>query len=577
MDTETRWSDGDGDIAVHTLRLGVACYVVFDASGRVRSRVVFRFTRVREFWRWVEEHTYPGTRTYLVSHNVHFDLKVLGAFRALKRQKWRLTKLLLNGAASIIDFRKEKRSIRVVDNLNWFKVSLEKLGEEIGISKLTMPHVNATNKEWFVYCERDVQVLVAAWEKWIGFVREADLGCFAATLAGQSFNAFRHRFMPHAIYIHTRERVLENERQAYHGGRVECFHLGEAPRGRYYYLDINSMYPAVMLTGEYPTRYVKSVVSPSLSLVRQAGDRYCLLGEASLDTASPLYAKVANNRLLFPVGRFSTWLTSREIAEADRRGHLLSVKQIHLYEKHNIFKEYVEFFYQARRRYKAEGQDTFAYMSKLLLNSLYGKFGQKNEEWEKVGEDEDAPDGVERIYDIQAHEWSRYRTINGLIEQATGYSEGYNSFPAIAAHITADARLELWRIIEAAGVGNVYYCDTDSVFVNEAGRAALASQVDEGRLGALGEKGSAELLRIYGPKDYVFGSQTVLKGIRPDAREIAPGTYEQIRFEGLRGALVEGDLNTMKVYTVRKHLARNYRKGIVNADGSVSPFVLDEL
>jgi hypothetical protein len=47
-------------------------------------------------------------------------------------------------------------------------------------------------------------------------------------------------------------------------------------------------------------------------------------------------------------------------------------------------------------------------------------------------------------------------------------------------------------------------------------------------------------------------------------------------FRGLKGALRDHDMNRMIVTRGVKRLTRIYNKGIVNTDGSVSPFELDE-
>jgi len=65
-----------------------------------------------------------------------------------------------------------------------------------------------------------------AWKRWIEFCQSEDLGAFGYTIAGQSFNAFRHKFMKEDIYIHNSEKVLELERECYKGGRCEAFFIG---------------------------------------------------------------------------------------------------------------------------------------------------------------------------------------------------------------------------------------------------------------------------------------------------------------------------------------------------------------
>jgi hypothetical protein len=164
--------------------------------------------------------------------------------------------------------------------------------------------------------------------------------------------------------------------------------------------------------------------------------------------------------------------------------------------------------------------------------------------------------------------------VSGIIEESVGFQEGWNTLVAIAAHITADARLKLWDLILLAGRENVFYCDTDSVFTNDRGFARAKSEIVAGKLGKLDLKGSSNLLLIRGAKDYVFGNTTVIKGIRADAKKISENEYEQTQFEGFAGALRKGRLDKMMLGTVRKSLHREYKKGIITKTGHVKPFTL---
>jgi len=81
-------------------------------------------------------------------------------------------------------------------------------------------------------------------------------------------------------------------------------------------------------------------------------------------------------------------------------------------------------------------------------------------------------------------------------------------------------------------------------------------------------------LVIHGAKDYAKDDHRVIKGIRANATEIGPATFEQDVFQGLKGALEDGDLDRMLITRGRKVLSRDYRKGTVGPTGRVSPYRL---
>jgi hypothetical protein len=238
-----------------------------------------------------------------------------------------------------------------------------------------------------------------------------------------------------------------------------------------------------------------------------------------------------------------------------------------------IFREYVDFFYRMRQEYIETNNIAFAYICKIFMNSLYGKFGQRNEIYETVGFDSKEADGAFEYWDTDTNQLRKRRVIGGAIQESIGFREGYESFCAIASHVTADARMKLWELFETAGTENVMYCDTDSAVTNEKGTEKLTPLVGKG-LGKLSVKGVSVHLVLHGNKDYEFGEEVVMKGIKKDAVQIGDGLFEQTQFEGLAGAIRNGRTGRMMTHTMTKQLKRVYDKGVVLKSGRVVPIRL---
>jgi hypothetical protein len=79
---------------------------------------------------------------------------------------------------------------------------------------------------------------------------------------------------------------------------------------------------------------------------------------------------------------------------------------------------------------------------------------------------------------------------------------------------------------------------------------------------------------IHGPKDYLIDGHARIKGIRKNAKQIGPNTFEQDKFTTLVGLLRLGQLSAPVVTRLTKHLRRQYTKGIVDKSGRVSPLSL---
>ena len=233
-------------------------------------------------------------------------------------------------------------------------------------------------------------------------------------------------------------------------------------------------------------------------------------------------------------------------------------------------------FYELRQEFKSAGVAEYEELCKKMLNSLYGKFGQKGEDWKLIGECPGEPDREEMVIDMKHKKIKRLRYLLGQIFLMTGVGECFDSFPAIAAHVTGYARMYLWSLMQQAGWGNYYYCDTDSLLVNEVGLCNLKDFMSPTKLGFLKIDEQCGNVTIRGLKDYTTQSKTVTKGIRKSAVRIADGVYTQEQWPSFRGLLRSGHPETYIVKTITKHLTREYTKGDVTPSGVVLPFVFDD-
>lgn len=576
FDTETRNVDFDNNARELQLRLGVAKFCRRRANGTLNVVDEITFTTRAQFHEWVESKIQKGRRTFMVAHNIGFDIQVLDVLGYLRAHKWKRVMTFLDYSITLFKYRRRKASLVLFDNMNIFKVRLEELGHNIGLEKLNVDFEDATEDKLRVYCTRDVDIMIRAWEQWFAFLREHDAGNFAYSLAGQSFNAYRHRFMNERIFIHNNERALALERAAYHGGRCEAFFIGTLKPASYYKLDVNSMYPAVMRNYTFPVRLISHRTTVIKDEFQFAYEHYGIIARVKVDTPHPFFPKDIKGQLCFPLGRFETTICKPEIELLYRYKIPFTVVEYAIYEEKAPFKDFVDYYYNLRMQYRKEGNTTFEYLSKVLLNSLFGKFGQKKDKWVMAKGFSGEKDGIQEYFDVDTGQLIKLRIIGGRAERSAGKVEGQNSFPAISAYITSYARAMLIDIMSTAEWKNVAYCDTDSIITNAAGRLNCANFIDNTRLGFLKIEQQGEQLSIRGLKDYIFNGKETIKGVKRDAIFIKEDEVIQDKFRGLKGALADGDTSHQLVYREKKVLARQYAKGSVDAQGIVHPLVLQD-
>jgi len=575
VDTETKSSAIDETHTANALWFGCATY--WDSPNdnkHVPHREQISFTTAGEFWDFVESHAKPHTRLIFSAHNLAFDFMVLDGIGELTRRGWKIEYPITAGLRFISTARRDSATILFVDTLNFCPTTLAELGDSLGLAKKRMPSADAPLAKWIEYCRRDVEIVEYFWRQLINFLRDNDYGSFGVTAAALALKIYRHRFLETPIVIHTVKHATELERSAFLGGRNECYRVGKPPRSTYYLLDVNSLYPSVMAEHQFPCLFVSSRRSCSIAALRKLMQRYFVIARVGLDTDEPAYPVKMKNRLVFPVGRFETVLCGAELEHALAADRVRYVRDVACYRKAVLFEKYVKSLYSQRLDYKRANNPAFALFCKMLLNSLYGKFGQRGHVREELHCKAPARYGSERMYSekMSREMFVTYWDGKGFIEYQDG--EAFDSFPAIAAAATSFGRMKMWQLQQRAGRENVLYCDTDALIVNEDGYKNLADEIDPDRLGALKLERVCHKLELWGKKDYRLDAIVRMKGIKRTATRLDGGIYEQDRFETLREAVRQGRTSGVVSVRERKEVSRLYDAGLVGADGTVSPISL---
>lgn len=514
---------------------------------------------------------------YVFSANIWFDLRTSNLFKLLLDAGFGVKWYYVGNTLFLMKLTKDRQSIKFINIQNIFPIPVAKIGQLVGLPKLDVDFKRVSDKDLLTYCWRDTEIIFAAMQFWFDFIVKHDLGSFGQTLASQAFNAYRHRFMSYPIAIHNNEKAAKHERTGYFGGRTECFFMGKVKAKKVYVLDINSMYPYVMKENVFPhrLRYWSDHVKPD-NLYRLLS-RHCCVVTVQLDTDEPVYAKKQKSKTIFPIGRFVTVLNTGGFKYAYEHGHIVKVLKACLYEASPIFAKWVIEIYALRKTYMKQGNKVMVFMIKRLLNSLYGKFGQKCDEIVSQSEGNEIDFWTEYYIDHDTREWYTITHFGDMIRTTKQkVKESFHSFSTISAHVTEYARLYLWRILKTAGIENVYYTDTDSLYVNATGFDNLKSFIHKTRLGALKLEHTAKYFHIYGLKDYVLDDKIVIKGIPKSAEKLSDGSYRCDMFPGMKRDLQCGMAENYMIESRIKTLKREYTKGEILPSGQIVPFSLVE-
>lgn len=403
-------------------------------------------------------------------------------------------------------------------------------------------------------------------------------GKWADTAASLAWNCFRKQHLkPKTILVHSHKEALALERDCYYGGEVRCFWYGNVSGQDTYVYDVNSLYPAMMHRHVMPLRLAGYTEQVSLDTLRSRCNEYIVAAQVGIRSEDVCYPVRHGNCVRYCRGRFITCLCGQELENALNRGHVYHVDRMTWYHSGNPFRDYVEYWYERKMLGNGKTQDGQAQLAKLMLNSLYGKFGQRSTTWEP-SEDSPAPDeyatwwdGIDRRGQPQL-----WRSIGWHSERQQKLVEWGNSCPIISACITAAGR-ERMRTYRSwvRDDGKVYYQDTDSLHVDaETAHALLEGECVSNQIGDLHLVGKHTNCRYWGLKHYQLDNQLCYAGVPVSSTLSANGTWDATVSERLNTSLQrqpDGHIYQLQTTIVPSDC---HPDGIVCGEGPVEPYML---
>lgn len=477
-----------------------------------------------------------------IATNLMFDLTVL----FYGSSYWNSLELITrSGDLMQVTYTLKQNNGRLtfLDTFNYVSYGVSKLGQIISIPKLEGPNWLGKRgaldmREYFVlkeYNKQDCKISCLFAEFLQRGINQLG-GQLKITSASTSLDTFRRAYQEEPMI---KEEYLIGEWvtkfifEGYYGGRTEVFSRGVV-RGANYY-DVNSLYPHVMRRQLPKPQSVRVIDEPCIAYIKDY-EGVSRVTVVCPDMKYPLLPYRLDGKLLFPTGEFTGTYNHIELRKALELGYeiLLVEKQIIYTETFTPFKEYIEDLYAKRLQYKRMGSP-MEQVTKLLMNSLYGKFAQKRREDFEIKNPEHFTDEEEKAFYAGEFE-EGYDFKNGILMRGEEKEfKGKHSFPILSSYITSHARLVMYEYITSY---DAIYTDTDSIITRHAiptgdalGDMKLEEHVEEGY--------------FIRPKFYMINEQPKVKGCTGISNEDLHNILEgdpvvRMRFSKLRESFRRG-------------------------------------
>lgn len=443
-------------------------------------------------------------------HNLKFD----GAFivdyllrngyshvRIKKLKSKEFTTLISDtGTWYTIKINTGKRTVEFRDSLKIIPMSIEEIPKTFHLSenKLTLDYStyrepgHPLTEQEIAYITHDVIIQAKALKEMI------DNGFTRLTAGSNALNYYKNIVENYSKWFPELEPYVDRDcRLSYKGGWTYLnpkYKNKIIGRGRVY--DVNSMYPWAMkyckLPYGKPVRYEGEYKKSSIY------DLYIQELECEFELKPGKYPSIQLKNSMF--------YSETEYIEKSVEPTTLILTSVDLelffecYNAHNItyeggyafkskmgmFTEYIDYWFNEKSKAKEEGNAGMTVIAKLMLNSLYGKFGAR-------------PDGKSKIPYLD-------EGSNKVKYQLSEREKRKPGYVPVATFITSYCRDKIIRSANLCGERFVY-ADTDSLHI--IGDEEPPLDVDKYRLGAFDHESTFDRAKFIRQKTYLEMEQSI--------------------------------------------------------------------
>ena len=303
-----------------------------------------------------------------------------------------------------------------------------------------------------------------------------------STLPSLAFGIYRTKYMEENTIPKLQGQIFEDISKGSTGGHTDVY-LPRMENAKHY--DVNSLYPFVLSEFDMPVGPIHKFEGDIFMYEDNPFGFFLCKIKTLLVDGKPmerplLQTKVKSDngvRTIAPLGEWTDWLFSEEIKNVrELGGYKITVLKGYTFGRKNIFKEYINDMYQIKESYSNDRSNPMYLISKLLMNSLYGRFGMKSEL--KIHEIVKTSDiqGLQAKYgELSLVEWKLTDDLSLVSHPAPLEITAHNFWNdeihnniniAIAASVPAYART-IMNVYLADRTLIIGYMDTDCIVIYE--------------------------------------------------------------------------------------------------------------
>ena len=531
------------------------------------STTGFYVTSAESLWNQIVRCCRKGQRTVAWAHNLSFDLRIGEALRYLPRHGFHLEGIVLERTATWASWSSaEHGSLLCCDLYAWLPVPLDRIAREMGVERAPFEYDGADLPALQARCVEDVEITRLAVAAVLDWLKAEDCGSFFR--AGKYSREGSITRSETGVYVHGDPALRAVEREAMWTGRCEAWRHGEV-KGPLYEYDMNLAYCRIAATHELPVRLRGEHGELSFEQLGVLGrDGSAVLAEVDVTLEDPLVPARTGERMIWPVGSYTTTLWDPELALLPPDS--FHVKRAWSYHRGPALKPMAEWIIEGLA--EASTPAPIKLLLKHWARALIGRMALRYRRWEDYGVMPDLGLSLFVGYDEDGAAREYLQVGHDRFELAE-LAETETSVPQVTGWVMSQCRAQLWRFIEAIGPEKVVYMDTDSLLLNEIEDRWVPIELE--LLEHFELKTTWTKALIHGPRNLELDSERRLSGVPRSAVRTGPLSYEGETWRGIKESLVRSEIDHVAVLPRRYSVQSNDPRRERRADGTTAPYRLE--
>jgi hypothetical protein len=500
-------------------------------------------------WKEIDAFTREDARTIVWAHNLGYDLRITHALPELLKLGWEYEFGNNAPRALWMRWRKNGATLILADTMAIWPTKLDNIAKALGVGRPQLPAEAASEAAWHERARADTEVLTGALKWYLEWLRREEMGNWQVTGAGQSWAAWRHRWLDHRVCVHDDEEAIKAERKAMWTGRCEAWQHGTGSGRKIIEYDFALAYARIAQREDVPVKLKGMIEAPSLDRLVALLGRNRILLECEVTTDVAILPTTIQGRMAWPVGTFTTTVWDPEWTAAMRAGVSITPLRAWVYLAKPALRSWADWIISRLEGPESDASAMERLVVKHWARALIGRLGLRYQKWEDFATSDESTISRSRGTDLDTGTDFELQQIGTKIQMATEIVESPNSVPMVPGYVMSCARAQLWKWMSRLEPEDLLYVDTDSLVVTRKGQRVLESFREELVADRLVIKGIYNSWWIAGPRQVRFGPDLRIAGVPKGAQRAADGT--------MTGEVWDTYPEAMRARSVRSVVVRN--------------------